>query len=98
MMLQVTELAPGSPVAPPPQQSVSLWQRSPATRQPLAGTQMWPPVRVGAHTWLQHVLHPVHGSPSKPQLPPPPPLTAVQVPTFSPMGMVHNPLQQSLLA
>jgi hypothetical protein len=93
---QVTELAPGSPVAPPPQQSSSLVQVSPITRQPLAGMQARPPVLVGAHTRLQQLVHPWHGSPSTVQPPDPVDMSTPQVPAFDPMTRLHTPVQQSV--
>jgi hypothetical protein len=97
IMLHVMLPAPGPPTGPP-QQSVSLVQMSPTTRQPLATWQVRPPVAVVAHSRLQQLVPSVQDCPSTLQLPEPVPLNAVQVPAVFPAALVHAPLQQSVEA
>ena len=81
----------------PPQQSSLRRHRSPVTWQPLAGWQILTPVGPnGAHSRLQQ-------SPQLPQvMPSTPPQNdgpvggPSQVPTFLPVAIVHEPVQQSL--
>ena len=91
---QVTFPAPGPPTGPP-QQSVSLLQMSPTTRQPWATWQMCPPVLVGTQSRLQQFVPPEQACPSIMQLPAPVDVTAVQVPAVIPLAIVQSPVQQS---
>jgi hypothetical protein len=86
---------PGPPTGPP-QQSVSLLQRSPTTRQPLATWQMWPPVAVSAHRRLQQLVPPVHACPSTEQLPEPVAFKVWQTPADLPVAIRQELEQQSL--
>jgi hypothetical protein len=92
----VTFPSPGRPVPAAPQQSPSLRQRSPLTRQPLAGWQTLTPVGPnGAHSRLQHSLQAPQVSPSSPVQYVPPPAGRPQTPSFAPAAIVQTPPQQS---
>ncbi len=96
MGMQVTVPAPGRPVeqASPPQQSLSLWHRSPKTWQPDAGWQMFTPLAAnGAHRREQQSPQPLHTVPSTAQLTGE--LSAPQVPAVAPEAMLQMPVQQS---
>lgn len=60
--MHLTSPAPGTEEMKdesPPQQSASWVHRSPSTRQPEAGWQMWlPAVPKGAHKELQQLVQP----------------------------------------
>jgi hypothetical protein len=87
--------APGTvPIAveSPPQQSLSVWQRSPVTWQPEAGWQIFDVlVPYGAHNELQQPVQPLHTMPSTEQLD----ATCAHVPATEPLGTSHAPVQQS---
>jgi hypothetical protein len=85
---------PGPPTGPP-QQSVSLLQMSPITRQPEATWQMCPPVLVGMQRRLQQLVPPVHAWPSTRHCPAPVDATALHVPAVAPLATVQRPVQQS---
>src|SRR5690349_25162147 len=83
--------APGnSESGSPPQQSLSLRQRSPVTWQPLAGWQMLMPLGPGAQRRLQQPLQPSQTIPSTPPQKLGPSGGAAQVPTFAPDAFTHS--------
>ena len=96
---QVTLPAPGRPlVGSPPQQSLSLLHRLLVTRQPLAGWQIFTPVRAkGRHRALQQLVQSPHTVPSLAQLPAPVVDSSSHTPAAPVLLVWHRPEQQSLL-
>jgi len=95
---QVTLPAPGRPlVGSPPQQSLSLIHRLLVTRQPLAGWQIFTPVRAkGRHRALQQLVQSSHTVPSLAQLPAPVVDSSPHTPAVPAALVLHRPEQQSL--
>lgn len=95
---QVTLPAPGRPlVESPPQQSLSLMHRLLVTRQPLAGWQIFTPVRAkGRHRALQQLVQSSHTVPSLAQLPAPVVDSSPHTPAVPAPLVLHRPEQQSL--
>jgi len=87
--------APGTEpmkVGSPPQQSASWVHRSPCTRHPEAGWQMWlPTVPKGAHRELQQLLQPWQMVPSTAQ----PVGSVAHVPADVAVAPAQTPVQQS---
>ena len=96
---QVTLPAPGRPlVGSPPQQSLSLLHRLLVTRQPLAGWQIFTPVRAkGRHRALQQLVQSPHTVPSLAQLPAPVVDSSSHTPAAPVLLVWQRPEQQSLL-
>src|SRR5260221_7967897 len=89
--------APGRPLdGSPPQQSLSVKQRSPVTWQPLAGWQIGMPAGPGAHKRLQQSPQPVQSTPSTLVQYEGPAGGGAQVPTVFPVAIVQSAAQQSL--
>ena len=95
---QVTLPAPGRPlVGSPPQQSLSSIHRLLVTRQPLAGWQIFTPVRAkGRHRALQQLVQSSHTVPSLAQLPAPVVDSSPHTPAVPAALVLHRPEQQSL--
>ena len=95
---QVTLPAPGRPlVGSPPQQSLSLLHRLLVTRQPLAGWQIFTPVRAkGRHRALQQLVQSPHTVPSLAQLPAPVVDSSSHTPAAPVLLVWQRPEQQSL--